>query len=355
MQSLLGSRKGHDILDNHQGKGLTILLGDQHLPALVTCESGLCIVTMRYSNTTLSELHKFMMMPLVKNPGTFKSKDRGGFSEVVQQAVDMGLNITLVVSSGTSWVNDGPSGYTESMQVIYDWSQAYTFKTKTKEKKPKSLFSCVLFPQPMLPYIKPHEAELQTRTYLTQHSVEATNLARMLVGANSHKSLKSGQSETDLVGMSTSNRSIHDRLYDCVPFSFRPQIKSGGNPAHDRMPVKLRLKDKINWFSSERSDPEQRLSVKFLINWCHALLTDLATHASAEVVTKEELLQMRAQYPNVLVDEEKWDAQIEAQRAADKGPNAYCVHPSVHADTLRGSVKAMTKHKLECWSTGKTN
>ena len=207
----------------------------------------------------------------------------------------------------------------------------------------------------MLPYIKPHEEESQTRTYLTQHSVEATNLARMLVGANSHKSLKSGQSETDLVGMTTNNRSIHDRLYDCVPFSFRPMLKSGGNPAHDRMPVKLRLKDKMNWLNPERSDTEQRLSVKFLVNWSHALLTDLATHASAELVTKEVLLQGRAHYYNMLVDEQKWDAQVEAQRAADKGASAYCVHPSVHADTMRGSVKAMTKHKLECWSTGKTN
>ena len=195
----------------------------------------------------------------------------------------------------------------------------------------------------MLPYIKPHEAELQTRTYLTQHSVEATNLARMLVGANSHKSLKSGQSETDLVGMTTNNRSIHDRLYDCVPFSFRPMLKSGGNPAHDRMPVKLRLKDKMNWLNPERSDTEQRLSVKFLVDWSHALLTDLATHASAEPVTKEVLLQGRAQYPNVLVDEQKWDAQVEAQRVADKGASAYCVHPSVHADSLRGSVKAQAQ------------
>ena len=32
----IGPREGHDILDNHQGKGITILLGDQHCPALVT-------------------------------------------------------------------------------------------------------------------------------------------------------------------------------------------------------------------------------------------------------------------------------------------------------------------------------
>ena len=223
---------------------------------------------------------------------------------------------------------------------------------KTKEKKPRSLISCVLFPQPMLPHIKLHESEHQTRVYLTQHNFEATNLARMMMGANSHKNLRSGQSETDLVGMVTSNRSCHDNLYDAVPFAFRSQIKSGGNPAHDRMAVKLKLKDKVNWLSSDCSDPEQRLTVKFLVNWCSALLTDLGTHGSVEDVTKEEILQMRAQYPNILVNEESWDAQVEAQRVAEKGLRAYCIHPSVHADTQSGPVRAMAKHKLECWSTG---
>ena len=133
----------------------------------------------------------------------------------------------------------------------------------------------------MLPHIKLHESEHQTRVHLTQHNFEATNLARMMMGAHSHKNLRSGQSGTDLVGMVTSSRSCHDNMYDAVPFAFRSQIKSGGNPAHDRMPVKVRLKDKVNWLSSDRSDPEQRLTVKFLVNWCHALLKDLGTHASA--------------------------------------------------------------------------
>ena len=82
------------------------------------------------------------------------------------------------------------------------------------------------------------------------------------------------------------------------------------------------------------------------------MLKDLGNHASAEDVTKEEILQMRAQYPNILVNEESWDAQVEAQRVAEKGLKAYCIHPSVHADTQSGPVRAMAKHKLECWSTG---
>ena len=118
------------------------------------------------------------------------------------------------------------------------------------------------------------------------------------------------------------------------------------------MPVKLRLKDKVNWLSSDRSDPEQRFTVTFLVNWCHALLKDLGTHASAEDVSKEEILQMRAQYLNILVNEERWDAQVEAHSVAEKGLKAYCVHPSVHAATQSGPARAMAKHKLECWSTG---
>ena len=248
----LGTRKGHHILDNHLGKGLTIIIGDQHLPAMITSESEQCTVVCRYSNTTMADLHEFMMMPLIKNPAILQSKDKGGFSEVVKQAVELELDITLVVSSGTSWLNDGPGGYVDSMQVIYDWSQAFAFKVKTRDKKYKALFSCVLFPQPMIPFIKPYDEEAQTRIYLTQHRVEATYLSRMLVGANSHKSTRSGQSETDLIGMTTNNRSCNDKLYDCMPFSFRPMLKNGTNPVHDRMPVKIRLKQAMNWMTPDR-------------------------------------------------------------------------------------------------------
>ena len=135
----VGSRKGHHILDNNLVKGLTIILGDQHLPAMITSESEQCTVVCRYSNTTLADLHEFMMMPLIKNPAILQSKDKGGFSEIVKQAVDLELDITLIVSSGTSWLNDGPGGYVDSMQVIYDWSQSYTFKMNQTERNARSL------------------------------------------------------------------------------------------------------------------------------------------------------------------------------------------------------------------------
>ena len=118
------------------------------------------------------------------------------------------------------------------------------------------------------------------------------------------------------------------------------------------MAVKLRLTEKVNWLSSDRSDSEQRLTVKFLVNWCTAFLTDLESHGAGDNVTKQQTLKIRAQYPNILVDEKQWDTQVEAQRAADKGLKAYCIHPTVHADTQRGSVSAITKHKQKCWTQG---
>jgi hypothetical protein len=115
---------------------ITILLGDQHSPAIVTMESSSCVVVMRYSNTTLSEQHEYFMLPALKKNTDFHSKDRNGFTEVLQHALLEGLEIKLIVSSGTSWLTDGPAGYAEAQQVIYDWSQAYTFKLGTRVRRP---------------------------------------------------------------------------------------------------------------------------------------------------------------------------------------------------------------------------
>jgi hypothetical protein len=124
----VGARERHSILDNHDNKGITILLFDQHSPAIVTMESSSCVVVMRYSNTTLAEQHEYMMLPALKHNTEFQSKDRNGFTEVLQHALHEGLDIKLIVCSGTSWMTDGPAGYAEALQVIYDWSQSYTFK-----------------------------------------------------------------------------------------------------------------------------------------------------------------------------------------------------------------------------------
>ena len=78
----------------------------------------------------------------------------------------------------------------------------------------------------------------------------------MMIGANCHRMVRSGQSETDLVGMETLPRGVHNKLFNAVPFSFKAQLKSGGNPSHDRMAVKLRLTEQVNWLSSDRSDSE---------------------------------------------------------------------------------------------------
>ena len=58
----------------------------------------------------------------------FKSKERGGFSDIFQAALKERMEIKLAVARGTSWLTDGPAGCIDAMQVIFDWSQANYFK-----------------------------------------------------------------------------------------------------------------------------------------------------------------------------------------------------------------------------------
>jgi hypothetical protein len=170
-----GAREHHNILDNFEGKGITIMLGDQHCPAIITIESSSCVISMRYSNTTLTEQHKCVMLPALKNSADFHSKDRNGFTDILQHALHEGIEIKLIISSGTSWLTDGPAGYAEGQQVMYDWSQAHMFRMGKQGVGARSLIPCILFPKPMVPYINLGKEVGKDRLMLTQHSFEAKN------------------------------------------------------------------------------------------------------------------------------------------------------------------------------------
>ena len=141
------------------------------------------------------------MLPSLRNFGEFQSKARGGFTDILQAALKDRLEIKLAVASGTSWLRDGPSGYVDSMQVIYEWAQAHFFKCGLKGKEARSYITyCVLFPQTLLPFIRLASEEGQQKLMMTQNSFEATNLPRMHVGATCHKTVRCVQYETDLGG-----------------------------------------------------------------------------------------------------------------------------------------------------------
>ena len=201
----------------------------------------------------------------------------------------------------------------------------------------------------MLPYIKPAVDAGDERRMLQQHSFEATNVARMLVGANCHKSVNTVQSETDLIGLETLERSVNDNFFDVVPFSFKPNIKNTSNPVHDRMPVKLRLTGRSSWLTTDRSDEKQCLTVKFLTNWCEAILSDLQVFGGGYSKNPVELLRARATMPNILVAEGSWDAQVEVERKNLGMLNAFCIHQSIHADTHMDTAVAVAEHKLTCY------
>ena len=55
----------------------------------------------------------------------------------------------------------------------------------------------------------------------------------------------------------------------------------------------------------------------------------------------------------LLVDEQKWDEQVEAQRVTEGGAVAYCVNPTVHPETHCDTVPSMAVHKETCLKPGK--
>ena len=143
-------RENHYNSDNFENNGSTILLGNQHCPALITMESSSCVLAMRYSNTTLTELYEYFMLPALKNSAKFHSKERNGLTDVLQLALHERIEIKLVISSGTSWLTDGPAGYADSLQVMYDRSQAHLFRMGKQGVGARSLITCILFPQPQV-------------------------------------------------------------------------------------------------------------------------------------------------------------------------------------------------------------
>ena len=83
------------------------------------------------------------------------------------------------------------------------------------------------------------------------------------------------------------------------------------------------------------------------------MMTDFRAYGSGSNHTRQQLLAMRAMNPNILVEEQKWDEQVEAQRVTEGGAVAYCVHPTVHPETHCDTVPSMAVHKETCLKPGK--
>jgi hypothetical protein len=150
--------------------------------------------------------------------------------------------------------------------------------------------------------------------------------------------------------METVDRSLHDKLFDAVPFTFKPNLKKTGNPLYDRMPIKLRLQGKVNWLSKDRSVSEQRPSVKILVEWAEAFLQDLkVTSPDQTTIYSRELLNISTIHHNILVSDNQ------AIRATHGSPLSYCVQPWVHADMYKDTVLTMVSHKATCWTGTSTS
>ena len=81
-----------------------------------------------------------------------------------------------------------------------------------------------------------------------------------------------------------------------------------------------------------RSDENQKLTAKVLIEWSEARLKDLKRLAPyGQNRTARELLNMRAVHQNILVNQRSRDDQIKQIGSSTDSPFAYCIHPVIDA------------------------
>ena len=85
-----------------------------------------------------TEIYEYHMLPCLR-----QFNEINGFADIFQAALKERLEIKLLVASGTSWLSNGPAGYTKAMQLTFDWSQAHFFNLGQKHKEAKTMVNCV--------------------------------------------------------------------------------------------------------------------------------------------------------------------------------------------------------------------
>ena len=116
------------------------------MPAVVSTTTGNCVIVIRYSNMNMKQIYEYHMLPCLRQHGEYNSGERNG---------------------------------KESMQIIHNWSQAHFFKMGNKRMDAKSLINCMLFPYPLLAYVKLAENKGDEKLMLTHNFFKAANLARI--------------------------------------------------------------------------------------------------------------------------------------------------------------------------------
>ena len=142
----------HGLGHHHVLDGLHVVLVDQHAPAVVTNAAGICVVVLRYTNSTLRDMIDNMIMPLVREGMEFESLDKGGITDLLKEAMKKKMEIHMAVSSGTSLLTEGPVGYTMPMDTYYTLTQSDVFKLG-RGKDDKSKIVSILFYQSALPNV----------------------------------------------------------------------------------------------------------------------------------------------------------------------------------------------------------
>ena len=107
------------------------MLGDQHSVAKVPNKDGMCIANCRLEGFTCSMLldHIFHMLTTAAIADVEpRSNDPQGPVHALREAILLGKEVHIFISSGTSLILEGPAGYTYAMQRALDLTACKSFR-----------------------------------------------------------------------------------------------------------------------------------------------------------------------------------------------------------------------------------
>ena len=155
-----------------------LMVTDHHGLAKVPALDGMCVASCRFEGFTLGQIldHVFHMVVAAWVSGEEpRSSDEHGPVHALHQALKMNKEIHIFISSGTSLILEGPSGYSYQMQRGLDLMACKSFGTGTN-----NLFRRVVYIQPTINNTVRPTNNMTMRHLMAHITVEAANCGRLL-------------------------------------------------------------------------------------------------------------------------------------------------------------------------------
>ena len=318
---------------------LWIVISDQHSPAVIGQE-GACAATWRGADMGIVEMLTHLFRTLSRRGVNFPEKM--GISQILLDAHEADMKVILSISSGTSFFKDGPGAYVKTAQNLIALLGQLNY-TNIKQ---------VLFPTPLIPYVKEPNKDDGTSAKISKLTLEATILAKLIAVNNKYEGTPTFRTaKADQFMIDTKLRpESYQELAGCLKFS---TIRRLGSREGNSNPANIVLEPmSYRWPAKERSR-KNHLTFEALAGYAHAIFLDMAAASANADLTNypvpenlDHFKLIRRCRPNMLMPPKLWTELVNKSMGS-----VICVNPTVHTDSPSFNTEADLKdHGRKCYA-----